>query len=48
MAVLLGVVRPRLKVPFPLMNDVTLTDVHVPVLTAPEEPIKVPTGGALV
>ncbi len=47
-AVLLVVVRARLNVPFPVIYGVTSTVVQVLVLIAPDEPIKVPTAGALL
>jgi hypothetical protein len=47
-AVLLVVMRAKLKVPFPVIYEVTSTVVQVPVLIAPDELIKAPTAGALL
>jgi hypothetical protein len=48
MAVLLLVVTARLKVPFPVMNEVTSIVFQVFALTDPEEPRTLPTAGALL
>ena len=48
MEVLLVVVRARLNVPLLVMKLVTSTVVQVLAVTAPEEPIRRPTAGALL
>lgn len=48
MEVLLVVVRARLNTPLPVMKLVTSTVVQVLAVTAPDEPIRPPTEGALL
>ena len=47
-AVLLGVVNPKLYVPFPVIEAVTSMLIHTPAPNEPEEPSTLPTGGALL
>jgi len=47
MAVLLGVVRARFMVPFPVTREGMATVVQAPPLKAPDEPIALPMGSAL-